>query len=108
MEKRAPWTVIGVIVVAAAAWMPIVAQGSDAPEHAFIGADKCKMCHNSAKKGAQYTKWKEAKHSKRCHLARLDKTKEPPLAQCLRCHTPGDAQERSTTLREAAHLLTQR
>ena len=30
----------------------------------YVGAAKCKMCHNSADKGAQFTKWSESKHSK--------------------------------------------
>ena len=30
----------------------------------FVGAEKCKMCHNSPAKGAQFTKWSESKHAK--------------------------------------------
>ncbi len=99
MRKRAQWTVIGAVVVAAAAWMPIVAQGVDAPEHAFVGAEKCKMCHSSAKKGAQYTKWKEARHSKAYETLASDKAKEAAATkgiedpqnapECLRCHVTG-------------------
>lgn len=33
-------------------------------QHKYIGAEKCKMCHNSSSKGEQYKKWSEAKHSK--------------------------------------------
>ena len=32
--------------------------------HQYVGSAKCKICHNSEKKGAQYTKWQESKHSK--------------------------------------------
>jgi nitrate/TMAO reductase-like tetraheme cytochrome c subunit len=30
----------------------------------FVGSAKCKVCHNSEAKGAQYTKWTESRHSK--------------------------------------------
>lgn len=99
MTKRALWMLIGVFVVVLAGWKPMVAHSDDAPEHAFVGADKCKMCHNSAKKGAQYTKWKEAKHSKAYETLATDKAKEAASAkgiddpqnapECLRCHVTG-------------------
>ncbi len=33
-------------------------------EHKYVGSAKCKTCHKSEAKGAQYTKWTESKHSK--------------------------------------------
>ena len=33
-------------------------------EHQYVGSAKCKTCHKSEAKGAQYTKWTESKHSK--------------------------------------------
>ena len=30
----------------------------------YEGAKQCKMCHNSAAKGAQFKKWSEASHAK--------------------------------------------
>jgi hypothetical protein len=99
MEKRALWTVVGAVVVASTGWTPIVAEGGDPPDHAFIGAEKCKMCHNSSKKGAQYTKWTEARHSKAYQTLASDKAKEAAAAkgiddpqnapECLRCHVTG-------------------
>jgi hypothetical protein len=70
-----------------------------AGDHAYIGAGKCKMCHNSAAKGAQYTKWTEAKHSKAFATLGSDKAKEIASAkgiadpqkadECLSCHVAG-------------------
>jgi len=48
------------LVLSPALALPALAEGT----HKFVGAEKCKMCHNSPAKGAQYTKWTEAKHSK--------------------------------------------
>ena len=50
----------------------------------YIGAAKCKMCHNSATKGAQYKKWSEAKHSKAWDLLSADEKKDP---KCAKCHS---------------------
>lgn len=70
-----------------------------AADHDYIGAGKCKMCHNSAAKGAQYTKWTEAKHSKAFATLGSDKAKEIASAKgiadpqkddgCLSCHVAG-------------------
>jgi len=65
----------------------------------FMGADKCKPCHMSPKKGAQYKVWKDSKHSKAFETLASDKAKEigtkkgianPQAdAQCLKCHVDG-------------------
>jgi cytochrome c554/c'-like protein len=69
------------------------------PAHAYVGADKCKMCHNSAAKGAQYTKWSESAHAKA--FARLASEEAKKIAaakgiadpqkadECVRCHIAG-------------------
>ena len=50
----------------------------------YIGAAKCKMCHNKAEKGAQFTKWEASKHSK----AFSDlKPADQKNAKCLKCHS---------------------
>lgn len=63
----------------------------------YIGADKCKMCHNKPTTGEQYNKWLNSPHAK--SLASLtsqaatdyakkngiaDASKEP---KCLKCHS---------------------
>jgi hypothetical protein len=67
-----------------------------APAHNFIGAEKCKMCHNSPAKGAQYTKWAESKHAKAYATLAGEEAKKIATAkgiadpqkapECLRCH----------------------
>ena len=75
---------------------PALAAGAD---HAFVGADKCKLCHNSLAKGAQYNRWKEEKHSKAYltlageeakKLAAAKGIADPQkAAECLKCHVTG-------------------
>ncbi len=70
-----------------------------APTHNFIGAEKCKMCHNSPAKGAQYTKWTEMKHAKAYATLATEEAKKIAAAkgiadpqkadECLRCHVTG-------------------
>ncbi len=72
---------------------------SGAPAHAYVGADKCKMCHNSPAKGAQYTKWSESRHAKAYQTLAGEEAKklgaakgiaEPQKApECLKCHVTG-------------------
>ena len=50
----------------------------------YIGAAKCKMCHNSVTKGAQYTKWKETKHANAWSV--LSET-EKNNSECVSCHS---------------------
>src|SRR6185295_4817207 len=62
----------------------------------YIGAAKCKNCHNSAKSGDQFGKWKEQKHAKAfetlasAEAKKLGKEKgvdDPQKAeQCVKCH----------------------
>ena len=50
----------------------------------YIGAAKCKMCHNSATKGAQYKVWSEKKHSKAWDLLSAEEKLKP---ECAKCHS---------------------
>jgi len=69
------------------------------PAHNFVGAEKCKMCHNSPAKGAQFTKWSESAHSKAFAALASDEAKKiatakgiadpQKAAECLRCHIAG-------------------
>jgi hypothetical protein len=67
----------------------------------YIGADKCKLCHNRAASGEQYNKWLKDPHSQALiplsskesldYAAKngiVDPTKE---AKCLKCHSTYDA-----------------
>ncbi len=72
-----------------------------AQEYKYIGASKCKMCHNKPDKGEQYNKWKAAKHSKAFAVLSNEKSlayaKEHGIADpakdpnCLKCHSTAAA-----------------
>jgi cytochrome c peroxidase len=74
----------------------ITAQG-----YKYIGADKCKMCHNKPSTGDQYGKWAASLHSKALKTlssqASLDYAKKNGIAdptkdaKCLKCHSTYDA-----------------
>lgn len=98
--KRSEWLLtlasfVGLCLLAAWA-APALADG---PAHAFVGAEKCKMCHNSPAKGAQFTKWSQMKHSKAFETLGTEAAKkiasdkgiaDPQKApECLRCHVTG-------------------
>ena len=50
----------------------------------YIGAAKCKMCHNKADKGEQYNKWLASPHAKAMASLKGDEAKNP---KCLKCHS---------------------
>lgn len=69
------------------------------PAHAFVGAEKCKMCHNAPAKGAQFTKWSQSAHAKAFATLATEESKKIAAAkgiadpqkadECLRCHVAG-------------------
>jgi hypothetical protein len=52
-------------------------------QNKYIGADKCKMCHNKPEKGEQYNKWFSDPHSKAYAALKGDDATNP---KCLKCH----------------------
>ncbi len=52
----------------------------------FVGAKRCKMCHNRKSTGKFYDNWEEKKHSEAFDLLKGDEKKN---AECLKCHTTG-------------------
>ncbi|TAL66393.1 MAG: hypothetical protein EPN88_08510 [Bacteroidetes bacterium] len=66
----------------------------------YIGADKCKMCHNKPATGEQYNKWLAGPHFKALKTlssqASLDYAKKNGIAdpakeaKCLKCHSTYD------------------
>jgi cytochrome c554/c'-like protein len=72
---------------------------AEAPAHPYVGAEKCKICHNSAAKGAQFTKWAASKHSQAYATLASEESKTIAAAkgiadpqkspECLRCHVAG-------------------
>ena len=65
-------------------------------EHAYVGATKCKMCHNQRKWGMIYDKWAATKHAtayttlankQSQAIAKEMKIKDPQKSEkCLVCH----------------------
>jgi len=58
----------------------------------YIGAAKCKMCHNKAEKGAQYTKWLASPHAKAMASLKGADLKNP---KCLKCHSTAAGADQS-------------
>jgi hypothetical protein len=65
---------------------------SKAQDHDYIGATKCKMCHNKAAKGTQYNIWKSGPHAGAFAKLASEEAKKysdnPQTdAKCLKCHS---------------------
>ncbi len=89
---------IAAIVFAGGALLTSVSADEKAEEaHNFVGAKKCKMCHNKPKVGNQYSIWLDTKHSKAFENLASDEAKkaakeagvEDPQksGKCLKCHS---------------------
>ncbi len=72
--------------------------GSGDKEFKYVGAKKCKTCHNSDKNGAQFKLWSGKAHAKAYESLKSDAAKEKAKAAkvegdptksevCLGCHT---------------------
>src|SRR5210317_1321581 len=61
-----------------------VAKPNTTADFEYIGAAKCKMCHNKPPKGEQYNKWKEGPHANAMKSLKGDEAKDP---KCLKCHS---------------------
>lgn len=75
----------------------LIANVLPAQDYSYIGAAKCKMCHNSAKVGYQYKIWSESLHSKAFETLKNQKSMDYAKAHniadptkdatCLKCHS---------------------
>jgi hypothetical protein len=74
--------------------VPLVSQ-----EFTYVGAQKCKICHRSEKRGKQSILWENSRHSKSYEVlfsdsaleeAKKQKLERPPSEspECLKCHAP--------------------
>ena len=83
---------IGMIIIFSFA---LLSYAGDKPE--YVGASKCKSCHNADKYGGQYKKWQKEKHSQAYESLKSDNAKKKAEAmgvkeplkdeKCLTCHT---------------------
>ena len=84
------------------AWMSVGFSGvpqAKKNQFKYIGVLKCKMCHNSPRKGAQYKIWKNSPHAKAYEELGTAKAKavakkkgiaDPQKSpKCLKCHVTG-------------------
>lgn len=55
-----------------------------AQDFKYVGATKCKMCHNKATTGAQYTVWSEGPHANAMKSLSEEEAKDP---KCIKCHS---------------------
>lgn len=88
-------TVIVLIIFLSMLFLQLGNAAPKTPE--FIGAKKCKICHNKPDKGAQYNVWKEMGHASAFEALAGDSAKSiasklgidnPQTSpKCLKCHT---------------------
>lgn len=66
----------------------------------YVGTKKCKICHNKAEEGAQFTKWESGPHAKALETLKSDAAKAiatkmglkvdaASAPECLVCHVTG-------------------
>lgn len=55
-----------------------------AQDFKYIGASKCKMCHNKPNKGEQFKVWSAGPHAKAMESLNAEEAKDP---KCLKCHS---------------------
>lgn len=70
---------------------------AEQPSHEFVGATKCKMCHQKPEKGEQYRIWQESKHAHaldslstpeaKAIAAKLGIADPATSGKCLKCHS---------------------
>lgn len=70
----------------------LVVSMSKAQDYEYIGAAKCKMCHNKAAKGTQYDIWKAGPHAGAFATLASEESKkysDDPQndPKCLKCHS---------------------
>ena len=91
MKKAISFWVFGLAAVI------LVVGVAQAQDHAFVGADKCKMCHK-----VQFASWQETTHAKATDAAKAstDRTFD---ASCLSCHATNADEAMGGVQCEACH-----
>lgn len=65
---------------------------SMAQDFKYVGASKCKMCHNKPDKGEQYSKWAAGPHAHALDVLKGDEKNDP---KCLKCHSTAASVDKS-------------
>jgi hypothetical protein len=63
-----------------------------AQDFKYIGAAKCKMCHNKPDKGEQFNKWEAGPHAKAMESLKGEEKNDP---KCLKCHSTAASVDKS-------------
>lgn len=64
----------------------------NAQDAKYIGAAKCKMCHNKAAKGGQYDEWSKGPHANAMSKLKGAEAKDP---KCVKCHSTAASVDQS-------------
>jgi nitrate/TMAO reductase-like tetraheme cytochrome c subunit len=86
--------VFGIGVLAAVMLVGVVASAQD---HAYVGGEKCKMCHK-----VQYASWETTTHAKATEAAKAS-TDRKFDASCLKCHATNGDEAMAGVQCEACH-----
>lgn len=87
-------TALGIAVLAAVVMVGVYASAQD---HAYVGGDKCKMCHK-----VQYASWETTTHAKATENAKAC-TERTYDATCLKCHATNSDEAMAGVQCEACH-----
>jgi hypothetical protein len=77
--------------------MVLVVGIAQAADHAYVGAEKCKMCHK-----VQFASWQETTHAKATDAAK-GSTERAFEASCLNCHATNADEAMAGVQCEACH-----
>ncbi len=91
MKQR---TILGIVGLAA---LLAVGATAFAQDHAYVGAEKCKMCHK-----VQYASWLETTHAKATESAKAS-TERAFEDSCLKCHATNSDEALAGVQCEACH-----
>lgn len=86
-----------ILILFGLAALVMVAGGVMAQDHAYVGAEKCKMCHKT-----QFASWQETTHAKATEAAKAS-TERTYDASCLKCHATNADEALSGVQCEACH-----
>lgn len=70
----------------------LIGTAASAQQFKYIGASKCKMCHNKPNKGEQFNVWQKGPHAKAMEALQGD---EKNNAECLKCHSTAGSVEKN-------------
>ena len=90
-------TILGEVLTFIAVFFLFSPSGLAQLEHEFVGAQKCKICHQKPEQGEQYRIWSESKHAHALESLGTPEAKEmaqkygiddpQTSGKCLKCHS---------------------